>query len=128
MPDSVAEVKWRPGERDNQFRSPDLAATPGDYLGTNGICVTWAGIPTSTGVRVRMVVVYETQPQPIIGTVISMTSNAGSTSSDSVNKVLTTLDKWGDWAYSMATGPAAKLAWDVGTTIFKKGVPYLALM
>jgi len=61
MPQSVAEVKWFPGENDAEIYSTgsnQLSASNASQ-GRNGILVTASGFPAGTGVRVRYVVVYE---------------------------------------------------------------------
>jgi len=128
MPDSVVEVKWRPGEKDNQFNATQIADLTVDSDGRNSLLATWTGIPGSTGVRVRMVAIYEVSFVASSGYITSVTTNSAPASKHSVNDIFHALDRAGEWAYSLATGPAAKLAWDVGGALFKKAPAMLALM
>jgi len=128
MPDSVVEVKWRPGEADNQFSATQIADVNIESAGRNSLLATWSGIPVSTGIRVRMVVVYEVTFVASSGYVTSVTTTSAPSSKNSINDIFHALDRAGEWAYSLATGPAAKLAWDVGGALLKRAPNMLALM
>lgn len=127
MPDSICEVKWRPGEADNQFSAPSAVEPATLVDGKNALLITYSGLPVSTGVRIRLVAVYEVTPSAAFGTVVTMESPAAAPSKNSVNEILSTMDRAGNWAYSLASSPAANLAWDVGATLVKTAANFLML-
>lgn len=68
MPQSIVECKWFPGEADQTAYSyPYPTAYAPGLQGRNAIIWSASGFPVSTGVRIRMVAVYE----------INLFSNAG---------------------------------------------------
>jgi hypothetical protein len=120
MPDTVAEVKWRPGDADNQFKGVNATQVAAGIDGHNSILITVSGIPVSTGARIRLVAVYEVQFTASSGQIFTMVPAAGPATKYSSNDIFSFLDKAGNWAYSLATSPAAKIAWDVGVSLAKK--------
>jgi hypothetical protein len=127
MPDSICEVKWRPGEADNQFNAPGSSVANSSVNGHNGLLITYSGIPVSTGVRIRLVAVYEVTPSAAFGAVVGLESPAAPPSKNSVNEILSVMDRAGGWAYSLASSPAANMAWDVGATLAKTAANFLLL-
>jgi len=128
MPETTLEAKFRPGERDGLYNDPTNVNAFTDAQGRNSIMCTWAGLPAATGVRIRLVVVYEYQVAGFSGSVVNLTTNANSASKSSVNEILGALDKAGRWAYSIATSPFGQAAYDFGVTAIKtasRAVPLL---
>jgi hypothetical protein len=128
MPESVAEVKWRPGELDEKYDNPNFGGTAANGDGRNSLLITYSGIPVSTGVRIRLVVVYEMVFGSNQGTVINNTTPPGPQSKNTVNEIFHALDTAGNWAYQLATGPVGNLAWNLGSNLIKRAPNVLALM
>lgn len=66
IPQDKLEVKWQPDQADTRFVSttPTVGANVSHIQsGPAAIGVTWAGLPADTGVRIRLVAVYEWQPR-----------------------------------------------------------------
>jgi len=120
MPESMAEVKWRPGDRDNQFTPVNLNPGNADVEGRNSLLITASGLPVSTGIRVRLVAVYEVQFTASSGQIFTMVPQAGPSSKYSANDIFSFLDRAGNWAYNLATSPAAKFVWNTGVSLAKK--------
>jgi hypothetical protein len=89
MPTDHMEIKWAPNFSDGLFRNPTSPNAPED--GHSAILLTWAGIPVSTGVRIRCVCVYEWRPRTS-GLVLS-SNTALSDSAYTVQDVRAQLDK-----------------------------------
>lgn len=89
-PDGELEIKLRPTGPCSKFvpvntvNDPDVSSMP-------TLVGTMAGIPASTGMRVRLVAVYEWIPLTQSGVVAA--STAGSGSNNTINNVLNWLDK-----------------------------------
>jgi hypothetical protein len=128
MPDSVAEVKWRPGELDEKYDNPNFGGTAANGDGRNSLLLTYAGFPVSTGIRIRLVVVYEMTFGANQGTVINNVTPPGPQSKHSVNEIFHALDTAGNWMYQLASGPVGNLAWNLGSNIMKNAPNVLALM
>lgn len=88
MPSDYMEAKWAPNYADGLFRSPTSVTNPED--GHASVLLTWAGIPVSTGVRVRVVCVYEWRPK-LQGLVLS--SNTSTSEAGEVQAVRKALDQ-----------------------------------
>lgn len=107
-PADVAEIVWRPNQADLLGREPMTTFnTSNMQLGVNttSLVVTGAGLPVSTGLRIRVVAVYEWQPDPASGfknTVVQSTNPV------TLGQVLSILDRTGDWmaGTARATGRA----------------------
>lgn len=94
MPADKAEIVWRPTEFD--LRGQEWAATPsaGTAAGMTSIVVTATGIPPSTGIRIRVVAVYEWMPDAASGfkNVVVRTPTP-----HRLADIIAFLDRTGDW-------------------------------
>jgi len=94
MPNDRAEMVWRPTEFD--LRGQEWSASPSvnPLVGTTSIVVTATSIPPSTGVRIRVVAVYEWMPDPSSGfkNVVVRTPTP-----HRVADIIAFLDRTGDW-------------------------------
>lgn len=94
MPADKAEIVWRPTEFD--LRGQEWVTTPGVTTtgGLTSIVVTATGIPPSTGIRIRVVVVYEWMPDTSSGfkNVVVRTP-----SPHRLADIIAFLDRTGDW-------------------------------
>jgi len=107
-PAGVAEIVWRPNDSDMLFAEPgsEGAATPLGQKKT-AILITAAGLPVATGIRIRLVAVYEVIPRVTSGFKLS---SKGHQAGITLGGVLNMLDnKGGDWMYN-AVHTGAKLA------------------
>jgi len=98
VPETMAEVKWRPGYGDGSFTDPNgtIAATHLNECGA--LLLTAANLPSTTGIRVRFIVTYEWQPRFNQG--ITSGNDMRSASRNTTSDVLTKLDSFGkQWAY-----------------------------
>lgn len=97
-PSDVAEIVWRPTEFDLTGREPVPVASysASNMSATNTTClaVTGAGLPVSTGLRVRVVAVFEWQPDPLSGFKNTIVRNP---SPVRLADILARLDATGDW-------------------------------
>jgi hypothetical protein len=69
-PSDCAEIVWRPNHADLLGREPiPLPSVLSNMAGTNttSLVVTAAGLPVTTGIRIRVVAVYEWMPDPLAG-------------------------------------------------------------
>lgn len=113
MPTDHLEIRWAPNFADGLFTNP--ASTTSVEDGHAGILLTWAGIPVSTGVRIRMVAVFEWRPK-VQGLVLS--SNTAHSSAEGVQEVRHMLDardaNWwnrsGQAAYNFLSGAVVAYA------------------
>jgi len=128
MPESIAEVKWRPGELDEKYDNPNFGGTAANGDGRNALLLTYSGFPVSTGIRIRLVCVYEMVFGSNQGTVINNVTPPGPQSKFSVNEIFHALDTAGNWMYQLATGPVGNLAWNLGSNLMKTAPNVLALM
>lgn len=110
-PADMAEIVWRPTEADLLGREPfqSAAITTGNMVGTNNTCivVTGAGLPVNTGLRIRVVAVYEWQPDPLSGFKATITRNPNPVR---LADVLARLDAAGDWMAGTAKGAGRAIA------------------
>lgn len=88
VPTDRLELVWRPGDLDYSFADPN-SNYAGD--GKGQMIISWAGIPVSTGLRFRLVAVWEWTPRPLNGLVPSLQSS--SESSWSPGEIRAWLDK-----------------------------------
>jgi len=86
-PSDYMEVKWAPSYSDGLFRNPTSATAPED--GHSSLTVTWGGLPVATGMRVRLVAVYEWRAKTG-GLVLS--SNTSGTSAGAIQDIRRALD------------------------------------
>lgn len=102
MPAGMAELKWRPTAYETTWqRANNVSDTSTDWDKYTALTVTAAGIPVSTGIRVRMVAVYEWVPKP--GTSSGLTTIHRTTvKTGSLSNIIATLDRTGDWMYNGA--------------------------
>lgn len=104
-PADMAEIVWRPVEFDLVGREPIPAAS----ISTNGMAnaqttslvATGAGLPVSTGLRYRVVVVYEWQPDPASGFKNNVVRSPNPVR---LGDILAKLDATGDWMAGTAKG------------------------
>jgi hypothetical protein len=91
MPTDMIEAIWAPSYSDGLFRANNPVTTTGTIPedGHSSLLCSWAGIPVSTGVRIRLVGVFEWRPK-ILGLVLS--SNTADSGGGSVQFVRTVLD------------------------------------
>lgn len=113
MPDTMSEVIWYPGTGDMSFQNVKNTAIPAvefiqDVSDTNALYVSASGFPVSTGIRVRMVAVYEWQPIPSVGLVAQAEFPR---SRNNINEVL------------MALNDSGGTNWFINS--FKKAMPYI---
>lgn len=128
MPNATAEIKWRPGEKDSMFVDPNSTQTNEVYNGHNSLLLCYSGFPVSTGVRIRLVVVYEVQYAIGYSTIASLVSPPEPVSKFSINEIFSAMDKAGNWMYELASGPVGKIAYDLGSNLVKRAPNVLALM
>jgi len=101
-PTDHVEFKWAPNFSDGIFRNPGGTNTPDD--GHAALLITWAGLPVNTGLRFRLVAVYEWKAKTTQGLVLS--SNTSTTGAGDIQETRKRLDSENpNWWYS--TGQAA---------------------
>lgn len=107
-PQHAAEIIWRPNNYDLEWSAPAISDAP---TASKGSCLiaTLAGGSVTTGLRVRVVCVYEWLPTAQFGSGLVVNTNVGSTSSNTYQDVIRTLDSFGDWMYrgALKVGNAA---------------------
>jgi len=102
MPDGMCELKWRPTTYETTWqRMNNVVDTSTDWDKYTAITVTAAGIPVSTGLRVRMVAVYEWVPRPGNSNGL-VTIHRSSVKTGSLSNIISALDRTGDWMYNGA--------------------------
>lgn len=119
MPADIAEVKWRPGDSDAEGSHGD-SGTTGAVNGKGSLLITWAGIPPSTGVRIRIVTILEVTAKANSGMVLAPGSN--NPSKHTASQVLEVLDRTGHWFYE--AGAFIAKAYDVGANLYKTAQAY----
>lgn len=92
MPADCFEMLWRPTESDTIGR--EWIPAPSVFSGTTAIVFTATGIPVSTGVRIRVVGVFEWMPDPTSGFKNVIVRNP---SPHRLADILAFLDRTGDW-------------------------------
>lgn len=113
MPSTVSEVRWFPGERDAHPFSLNAVnlSKGGDSEGRNTLVVTASGFPVSTGVRVRLVCVYEVSFGSNNGQVSTVVPPVSNTTPSQLLRAMHAADN--TWFLSSAT----KFARAAGTAI-----------
>lgn len=111
MPEDIVEIKWRPNDSELQWNNAaGVLSAPAsvDLEKYGALFATSAGAPAATGIRVRLVAIYEWLPRPDVAPGMS-TSYSKPPNTDTLTKVLTALDAAGHWTVSRA-GLAARAA------------------
>jgi len=109
VPNSSIEVKWRPGNFDQDFTNPSTGTSVVEISRRQGLGFAWTGLPANVGIIVRMVAVYEYIPIFSSGLVVPY--NSRSTSNSTLDHVVNYLDSTGEWMYNM--GRVAGSAYNV---------------
>lgn len=116
VPETVVEVKWRPQSGDADWTDPNTSTADGDLQKKGAIFAAISNLPVGTGVRVRLICVYEWQPKAAQG----MASNADdrARSRNTLTDVINVLDKDGpDWAFTVGrTASAVQTLYDAYKT------------
>jgi hypothetical protein len=107
------EIKLRPTAADQDWTQPSLPTLQPDLNRKGAIGFTVKGIPSSTGIRVRLVAVYEWQPLANQGLVTP--DNARNTSVNTLDHVVNFLDRTGNWVIRAAH--AANTVYQVGRRV-----------
>lgn len=96
MPQDIVECRWFPGEADQTPYDPQYPTLYAqNFAGRNAILFSASGFPVSTGIRVRMVAVYEIS---LVGATGSVQAVAAPVSNNLPNQVLKFLaDKDPQW-------------------------------
>lgn len=102
MPEGMVELVWRPSAYETTWqRVSNVADTATDWDKYTALTASAFGIPVSTGIRVRIVAVYEWIPKPGTGLgIVSLTRNP--VRKGSLSTVIDFLDRTGDWMYNGA--------------------------
>lgn len=110
-PADVAEILWRPTEADLLGREPVQAGsyslTAMTANNTTTLVATGAGLPVSTGLRIRVVAVFEWQPDPLSGFKNTIVRNPNPVR---LADILARLDAAGDWMSGTAKGVGKTLS------------------
>lgn len=112
FPQDKLEVKWQPEQGDTAFTSatPSLnSVTSRMQNGVGQIGCTWAGLPGGTGVRIRLVTVYEWQPQASITSGIVMDGGSAPATHGTLSRVFDHLRANANWYISTGKSVAAFL-------------------
>lgn len=96
MPNDHIEVRWRPTDADQMLIDPRTVTPDPEFARRNALVLAVKGIPNTTGVRVRLVAVYEYEP--VIGIGIVNPQSSVARSGYTLDDVLNYLDRMGDWA------------------------------
>lgn len=91
VPTNFVEVKWRPADGDQLMIPPSTNTVLSELVRRNAIVVAVKGIPVSTGLRVRLVAVYEWTPLAGDGIVNPVMSR--SLSSNTLSQIVSFLDR-----------------------------------
>jgi hypothetical protein len=105
-PATHIEVKWRPGAGDMRWSDPNAADQAQGHAVRNAVQINVAGIPVATGLRIRLVAVYEYLPQFTAG--IYNVQGGYPKSTWTFERVIQWLDSTGNWIYSVG-GVASQL-------------------
>lgn len=103
-PETTLEVKWKPSFSDQRFKTPNVTSHT-DIAQHSCLTATWSGIPASTGMRIRVVAVYEWVPKASNGLMNSNESRARTPCT--LDQVLNYLDQAGNWVYGSMKYTAA---------------------
>lgn len=102
MPEGMVEIVWRPSAYETTWQRGDIVTDSStDWDKYTALVASAAGIPVSTGIRVRLVAVYEWIPKPGTGLgLVSLVRNP--VHKGSLANVIDFLDRTGDWMYNGA--------------------------
>lgn len=110
-PADMAEIVWRPVEADLFGREPvataSISASSAWAAATTSLVATGAGLPVNTGLRYRVVAVYEWQPDPLSGFKANIVRNPNPVR---LADILARLDATGDWMAGTARGAGKALS------------------
>jgi hypothetical protein len=90
-PDSTVEMRWVPANMDQSFTDPNVATPAQERDRKSAITLLSQGLTAASGLRIRLVAIYEYQPR--YGTGIATPSSARATSSFSLDDVLNYVQK-----------------------------------
>lgn len=108
VPDGEVEIKLRPTAVSEKFVPVNGTTTDSDFAAQPLLFATMAGIPVSTGMRVRLVAVYEWIPNVVSGCILPETAASGS--GNTLSQVIKYLDtKYPNWHIKLLTA-ATKIA------------------
>jgi hypothetical protein len=114
------EIKLRPTAADQDWTLPSAPTTQPDLNKKGAIGFTVKGIPPATGIRVRLIAVYEWQPLANQGLVTP--ANARNTSVNTLDHVVNFLDRTGNWI--VRASHAANTVYNIGRQIQPYVSPY----
>lgn len=100
FPQDKLEVKWQPDQADTHFVSttPTQGANVAHIQnGPSTVGVTWAGLPAGTGVRIRLVAVYEWQPRVNASSGIILDGGSASPTNGTLSHVISYLQRNSGW-------------------------------
>jgi len=116
MPETMAEIKWRPSSFDQTFSSFGATATypsVNDLSRAGALTVFYSGLPAGgAGFLVKKTAVYEYIPSLTLA--ISAVPTSRNTSNNTLDEVINFLDSAGDWMTS---------AYKVGSRIASYAAP-----
>jgi len=100
VPETMAEVKWRPALGDAQWTDPSVSTGIGHINECGALLLTASNLPVATGIRVRMVATYEWVPKSAQG--LTSAFDNRSRSKSTLDDVINRLDAAGPgWAFSI---------------------------
>jgi hypothetical protein len=107
VPDQMTELIWRPTNYDLEWFGTGTNEGVALSDKRSSIISTTTGIPISTGMRIRLVAVYEWMPLTTVGLV--MPNKTSNPSANTFQDVIKKLDTFGDWMYhgAISAGVAA---------------------
>lgn len=109
IPDGELEIKLRPTAISQKFVPVSGTNLDSDYAAQPALIATMAGIPVSTGMRVRLVAVYEWIPAVASGCILP--DNASSNSNNTISQVLKFLDtRFPQWQVKILTAATKIMA------------------
>lgn len=105
MPDGMVEMRLVPNISSQEYIDP--SSTNVGQINPDMPLIFWSafGIPVNTGIRVRLVAVYEWIPNAGVG-LTNPSALETTNSANTLNHVLSTLKSYGDWAASGFTEAA----------------------
>lgn len=92
-PEDHLEILWKPGAGDMVFADPNNAPLGSMLTQKQALFCAFAGIPVSTGLRMRFVVVYEYTPKSGLG--LSSAQESRARSRNTIDDVLNVVDRLG---------------------------------
>lgn len=107
MPDGMVEIRLVPNFDSQGYSTPNSSVS--DDKGLPALFFSVFGIPVNTGIRVRLVAVYEWIPSQGEGITLPSAMTT-SESRNSLNDVLRVMKGYGDWAYGGFTEAAGTMS------------------